>query len=208
MEKKERRLGRDMEELSRYFLSAEGEAQRLPDERLASLEARLESLESWLAKASGLSGEGYVPQMFVQPGPQSAAAAKAKAKPGAENEGVPAEQPAALLERLRREMGRDYLASGIIWTNGLHLAVDAAGRRLSEEEAAAYFARWVCDMRETVAVLGLGVVRSLCTSTDQCHILLSSPDERADMALFLVIRQEGNLGLANILLRKYAAQLK
>jgi predicted regulator of Ras-like GTPase activity (Roadblock/LC7/MglB family) len=177
-----RSLGRGLEEISTQFLSTPSGG-----ERFEELIKRVERLEN---------------EMGVKSPPKAEAQ---EAKPVKE---IPRfNQIKNILANLHTQVGRDYIASGIIGSNGLHLAFDSPEQELDEEASSAYLAEGVNNTKDILDKLNLGVIQSLTITTHRCHILLRSLPQEKDYFLCLLIKRKGNIGLANLILEGIASQL-
>jgi predicted regulator of Ras-like GTPase activity (Roadblock/LC7/MglB family) len=188
---KQKSLRRGLAEISSQFLST-------PDEesRLEQLVSRLERLEEKL----GLKQlEEAVPEEEAYP------VEPPTEKPPAK---VPQfKQYKTILTNLRTDIGQDYIASGIIASNGIHLVFDSTAEALKEETLSAYFTDIINDTSQITDKLSLGTTQSLMITSQDCHIFLQSLPGTHKYFLCLLIKAAANIGMATLVLEQISTQL-
>ena len=110
----------------------------------------------------------------------------------------------SVLQQLRHNLGKDYLASGLIGLDGIHLAFDSLEPDFDEARMAAELADVLSNMMDLARQIAAGNINYIILATERCKILLYPVTTGGDSNYFscLNIKAEGNMGKAILEMEK------
>ncbi len=106
------------------------------------------------------------------------------------------------LQLFRNSLGRDYVSSGVIGLDGVHLAFDSTDPNHDEVRAAAELADGLKDIMDMVRDTDSGNIHYITIATDRYKIFLHPLGSSGKYFNSLTIRADGNVGKAILELEK------
>ncbi len=107
----------------------------------------------------------------------------------------------ALLQ-FRNNLGRDYVSSGVVGLDGIHLAFDSTDPNHDEVRAAAELADGLRDMMDLARDTDSGNIHYITIATDRYKIFLHPVGSSGKYFNSLTIMADGNVGKAILALEK------
>ncbi|MBI5788666.1 MAG: hypothetical protein HZA78_07420 [Candidatus Schekmanbacteria bacterium] len=112
-----------------------------------------------------------------------------------------------VLQQFRNRLGRDYISSGVIGLDGVHLAFDSVDICHDEVKAAAELADGLKHIMDMVNDTESGSVNYIIIATDACKIFLNPIGDSKKYFNSLTIKAGGNMGKAILELEKIEKML-
>ncbi len=106
------------------------------------------------------------------------------------------------LQQFRNNLGRDYVSSGVVGLDGIHLAFDSTDPDHDEARAAAELADGLRDMMDLARDTDSGNIHYITIATDRYKIFLHPVGSSGKYFNSLTIRADGNVGKAILELEK------
>ncbi len=107
-----------------------------------------------------------------------------------------------ILQQFRNNLARDYVCSGIIGLDGVHLAFDSSDANHDEVQAAAELADGLKDIMDMVKDTNSGIIQYITIATDKYKIFLHPIGDSVQYFSSLTIKADGNMGKALLEMRK------
>ena len=113
-----------------------------------------------------------------------------------------------VLQELKRSLSRDYISSGIIGLDGIHLAFDSIEQEQNGLLTAAELADAVKDVMEMVGEIKSGRLYYINIATTKVKTFLFPIGSSAKYFCLLIIKVDGNVGKAILQLEKVEKLLR
>jgi predicted regulator of Ras-like GTPase activity (Roadblock/LC7/MglB family) len=107
-----------------------------------------------------------------------------------------------VLRELKNNLSRDYISSGIIGLDGIHLAFDSVDPQQNFAQTAAELVDGVKDIIEMLTEIKSGRLYHLNITTDKLRIFIIPIGKQGKYLCLLIIKTDGNVGKAILELEK------